>query len=559
MFKKIISFLLCISLFFSCNTNKKDEKADELRVGMKQQIASLKTANYFNDRSIRRYLKKDFDNFYEGRNYQLAWATSTSLKPQADSLIKAIAQAHQEGLEPANYKLEEINQLKSELFGDKDIKLPKNDTTLIRKLVQLDFMMTASYMTYGAHLLAGRIDPYQLDSLWIVYPRKKELSAHLENALKNKRIRQSLNELSPAIDQYNKLKSQLFRHQEVMQQGGWPLLSNERSAEKNMSAQTSLILRKRLAIAGDLDTTKQGNSGNNSQLQEAIQSFQKRHGVIPDGKLTAETIKWLNKPVNEVIRMIELNMERIRWLPDSIGKTYILVNTPEYRLKAIKNGKKELVMDVIVGQEYTSTPVFTDTIEYVVYSPDWTVPPTIAQKEILPILQKNVDYLADHNMSVYETWNAKDTIPLDPHVIDWLQFTPESFNYRIVQSPGPNNPLGLVKFMMPNNLFIYMHDTPADYLFEKEKKTLSHGCIRLEKPAELAKYLLNWDEEMVKEYMEKEKPENVKLPNKMPVQIVYRTAWVDEEGILNFRNDIYGHDKMQMRAISKKENQLSKL
>lgn len=558
MFKKYIFFLLCILVGVACNRSKEDN-TNELEKEMKQQMASFKEAEYFKDKSIRQYVKKDFDNFYKNRKYQLAWLTSSELQPQADSLIKAITQAYEEGLEPSNYKLEEISQLKNQLFVENANKTVKNDSTLYKRLVQLDFMMTASYMTYGAHLLSGRIDPYQLDTLWLVHPRKKDLAIHLEEALTNKRIRQSLNELSPAIAQYNQLKSQLARHREVIKLGGWPLLTNERSAEKTMSDETATIVRKRLAMSGELDSTEVGSSAKNNQLEEAIRSFQERHGIQPDGKLTRETIKWLNKPVNEVVQMIELNMERIRWLPDSIGDTYILVNTPEYRLKAIDKGKKELVMNVIVGQEYTSTPVFTDTLEYIVFAPDWTVPPTIAKKEMLPILQKNPDYLMEHNMSVYETWDAKDTTALDPHEVDWSQFTPETFNYRIVQNPGPDNSLGSVKFMMPNDLFIYLHDTPADHLFKKKKRNLSHGCIRLEKPAELAKYLLNWDEEKVKEYMEKEKPENVKLPKKMPVQIVYRTAWVDEEGILNFREDIYGHDKVQLRAITRKENQLSKL
>jgi murein L,D-transpeptidase YcbB/YkuD len=294
-------------------------------------------------------------------------------------------------------------------------------------------------------------------------------------------------------------------------------------------------------------------------LEEALRDFQQRHGLKPDGKLTAETVKWLNRPVQEVVQMIELNMERIRWLPDSIGDTYLLVNTPEYVLKAFKEGKKEMEMNVIVGQEYASTPVFTDTLEYVVFNPDWTVPPSIAQKEILPILQKNPDYLLNQDMSVYETWNEKDTMALDPHATDWSQFTPETFKYRIVQNPGPKNPLGLIKFMMPNDLFIYLHDTPADHLFGRSKRSLSHGCIRLEKPTELAMYVLGWDEAKVKEYISKEKPENVSLKEKMPVQIVYRTAWVDEEGKLNLRDDIYGYDKIQQRAITSKENQLSKL
>jgi murein L,D-transpeptidase YcbB/YkuD len=216
-------------------------------------------------------------------------------------------------------------------------------------------------------------------------------------------------------------------------------------------------------------------------------------------------------------------------------------------------------MRVIVGKEYASTPVFSDTLEYIVFNPDWTVPLSIAQKEILPVLQKNPDYLEKNNMAVYETWNEKDTAALDPYATDWSQFTPETFNYRIVQKPGPQNPLGRVKFMLPNDLFIYLHDTPNDHLFKRKERSFSHGCIRLEQPFELAKYFLNWDDEKINKQLEQEITTSVNLTKKWPVQIVYRTAWIDESGVLNFRDDIYGHDKVQLNAIINKESQLSKL
>jgi murein L,D-transpeptidase YcbB/YkuD len=406
-----------------------------------------KTANGFiesfritKDKAIRRYVKR-ISTILCRQRISLAWIENAKLRPQADSLLKAIEQSHEEGLEPANYKLKELKQLIDQIVSEK-ASSSTTDSTLLKKQVQLDFMMTTSYMTYGAHLLSGRIDPYQMDTLWIVHPRRKDLATHLESALASKTIRKSLNELSPAIEQYNQLKSQLANYRNIAKQGGWPLLSGESVSGKNLSPETASILMKRLALIGLADSTQPVTSGSNVQLEQSIRAFQQAHGIKPDGKLTAETIKWLNKPVQEVVQMIELNMERIRWLPDSIGNTYLLVNTPDYVLKAIKSDKQEMQMNVIVGQEYASTPVFTDTLEYLVFSPDWTVPPSIAKNEILPILQKNPDYLLNQDMSVYETWNEKDTTALDPHATDWSQFTPETFNYRIVQNPGPPKSIG---------------------------------------------------------------------------------------------------------------------
>ncbi|QHT68103.1 L,D-transpeptidase family protein [Rhodocytophaga rosea] len=554
---KYIWMFLSILLIYSCKPgDTKDKRKKEVQAEMQAQISSLKSAVYFKDKAIRSYLKEELETFYKNRKYKLAWMTSDKILPQSDSLIQAIMQAPTDGLETSNYELQEIQALQRELFS---AEKSKQDTLSLRKLVQLDFKMTASYLTYASHLLSGRIDPAKLDTLWITYPRKKDLAVHLDEAIKKNRIYGSLQELSPVVDQYKQLKKQLALYRRIAKSGGWPAMKTVTTVNMGTANEPVHALWNRLGMSGDLDTTAASMPVFDNAMKEALKKFQQRYGINPDGKLNAETLARLNEPVERTIELIELNMERIRWAPDSIENTYIWVNVPEYTLKVFSKGKKEEEMRVIVGKDYASTPVFSDTLEYIVFSPDWTVPSTIAKNEILPILQHNPDYLMSNNMAVYETWKESDTLALDPLSTDWSQFTPETFTYRIVQKPGPENPLGQVKFMLPNDLSVYLHDTPNHTLFKREERNLSHGCVRLEKPVDLAMYLLNWNEEQVTEKINQPEPIKQKLPKKWPVQIVYRTAWVDEKGILNFRDDIYGHDKKQLNAITKKEDQLSKL
>jgi murein L,D-transpeptidase YcbB/YkuD len=261
----------------------------------------------------------------------------------------------------------------------------------------------------------------------------------------------------------------------------------------------------------------------------------------------------MNIPVEQRIEQIQINLERIRWMPDTLGKQYVLVNIPEYKLRVVEEGKKVMEMKVIVGREYHSTPVFRDSIEFIEFSPTWTVPLSIARNEILPKLQKDSSYLDKDGFVLYESWHS-DTSQLNPYQINWRLFEPGDFTYRLVQPPGPSNPLGQVKFMFPNPLAIYLHDTPSHWLFDRKNRAFSHGCVRVSKPVELARYLLKevdgWDDQRVEENMHSQEPKAVPLPEAIPVQFIYQTAFVDEDNLVNFRQDVYGHDAMQATAIA---------
>jgi len=249
--------------------------------------------------------------------------------------------------------------------------------------------------------------------------------------------------------------------------------------------------------------------------------------------------------------IIALNMERMRWMPTNVGQHFIEVNIPEYKLRVYNKKKKALEMKVIVGKEYTSTPVFSDTLKYLVLSPTWTVPMSIKAYEMLPKLKEEPTYYTKKNYKFYKGWNTSNEV--NPATIDWSQYNGKDFPFNVVQQPGPTNSLGLVKFIMPNDMSIYLHDTPTDYLFERTERAFSHGCIRLEKPEVLANYLLrdqkNWGSARINEFLHKPSPEKVYLEKDYHVQLAYFTAFVDEKGAMNFRDDIYGHDDQQLKEL----------
>jgi murein L,D-transpeptidase YcbB/YkuD len=264
------------------------------------------------------------------------------------------------------------------------------------------------------------------------------------------------------------------------------------------------------------------------------------------------TLAMLNVPVKERVKQIKLNLERFRWHPERPEGRHVVVNVPELKVYVYEGEDSTLSMRVIVGEAYESvTPIFNDSIEYISFSPTWTVPVSIATEEMLPKLKKDPGYLPSRNFKLYESWE-EDAAEVDPYEVNWEKVKADDFPYKIVQQPGANNSLGRVKFMFPNKMSIYLHDTPADYLFDRNERDLSHGCIRVEKPVELAAYLLQ-EEEMgmaeVEQNMNLPEPLNTVLPEKVPVFIEYRTAWMGSNGRVHFREDIYGHDQKQINKL----------
>jgi L,D-transpeptidase YcbB len=287
-------------------------------------------------------------------------------------------------------------------------------------------------------------------------------------------------------------------------------------------------------------------------LQQAVEHFQRRHGLDVDGIVGRDTRAALNVPVQERINQIILNMERWRWMPRDLGATHVLVNMAGFELDFIEDRRPALSMRVVVGTPDQRTPVFSDKITYLEFNPYWNIPYSIASKEILPLIQRDPGYLADRGIRVFTSW-AADAAELDPWYIDWWEITPRSFPFRLRQDPGRHNPLGRVKFMLPNRFAVYLHDTSSPSLFHRTVRTFSHGCIRVEKPAELAELLLRhnpgWDLKQIESAMNGGARRIATLKRPVPVHLIYATAWSAADGTVQFRRDIYERDSLLFNML----------
>jgi len=315
-------------------------------------------------------------------------------------------------------------------------------------------------------------------------------------------------------------------------------------------------LRSRLLISGDLaDSTSGDGVYFDEALESGVKKFQARNGLKTDGVVGSNTLSALNISVEDRIGQIKLNMERWRWLPQDLGKRYILVNTANFELDIIENGQTVTSTRAIVGKKKRPTPALSRKITYMELNPYWNVPHKIAINDVLPCIKKDSNYLKDKSIRIFENWED-DAKEVNPESIDWNTVTKKNFVYKLRQDPANSNALGRVKFIFPNKFSIYLHDTPARTLFDKTKRTFSSGCIRIEKPMELAAYLLTdnskWTYEKLTAAVDSKKTRTILLSDPINIHILYWTAWVDKNGIVNFRDDIYGRDRQLNIALNEK-------
>jgi len=454
------------------------------------------------------------------------WLTSDGLhKTRTRALTDAILAANADGMRLDDYP---IGALASAIAA-----LKQTDKPTAEQLATADLALTASYTSLGEDLLTGQVDPRTVAQAWHVDPEGENVDSALVRNLRYEHLDKALTTMRPTDDDYLGLSRELQRWRVIVAKGGWqPVPSPSGNAKRGSAMDPAVVaaVRSRLAAEGisvsaassATDSTPRATAGtraNDTGLAAAIAEFQQRHSINVDSALGKETIEAMNVPASYRLGEIAANMERYRWLPRSFGSRYVFVNVPAFKLESYDSGQKVLEMKVIVGQEYQNraTPVFADSMETVVFRPYWDVPPSIAEKEIFP---KGQGYMARENMETYY----------------------QNGRLAVRQRPGPKNALGFVKFLFPNDFNIYLHDTPNHELFEKDVRAFSHGCIRVEKPAELAQWVLGWPADRVEQAM-KDGPNNkgVRLPRKIPVYITYFTAYINN-GQLYFGNDLYGRD-----------------
>jgi murein L,D-transpeptidase YcbB/YkuD len=361
--------------------------------------------------------------------------------------------------------------------------------------------------------------------------------------------------LYPRREEYGRLVQALAQYRALEARGGWdtiPVPARLKLQPDTIDALVPLI-RRRLLVTGELrDSSPPDPYRYDSLLAGAVARFQDHHGLEMDSVIGRGTIEAMNVPVEMRIGQIELNMERYRWLPDNLGPRHILVNVPDYHLHAYDEGKEVFQMRVVVGKDFDNpTPVFADSMSYIVFRPYWNVPARILKEEIIPAARKDTGYIASNN---YEILRGREVV--DPATIEWAEVDTSKINFYVRQKPGPLNSLGLIKFMFPNQFDVYLHDTPARSLFRRAGRAASHGCIRVERPEQLAQFALarnpEWDLRKIRDAMRRDSTHQVGLRQKVPVYIVYFTSFV-RDGTVRFRSDLYGTDR---RAIARLEEGL---
>ena len=491
--------------------------------------------------------------FYEQRDYRPAWIGEDGISPNALALVKAIEGASQEGLASSDYHLEDIRKMVS---GDFFSNSPGGFVEP-GELAEMDIFLTDAFLLYGSHLLAGLVDPIKLDPLWQAERRKADLVKILEDALAGNQVEAALQSLLPPHVEYQKLRQALGRYQEMARKGGWGRIPEGTRLKAGDRGKEVLLLRERLTAEGMLlpDQEKADMELFDPALKQALLNYQAEHGLEPDGVPGKRTIACLNTPVEARVRQIAVNMERCRWLSHDLGARHVRVNIAGFRLDVMENGRSVMHMRVIAGKPFHNTPVFSDRITYLVMNPSWEVPPSIARTKILPKARKDKNFLRSQGFRVSSGWGDKRE-SIDPDSVDWKQITPSTLRYRFTQDPGPLNSLGRVKFMFPNQFQVYLHDTPEKDLFAKAIRDFSSGCVRVEKPVDLAEYLLKnhpqWPQDRALSVLTGEERETytVIIPDPIPIHILYCTVWVDDSGLVHFGPDIYQGDILLDRALN---------
>jgi murein L,D-transpeptidase YcbB/YkuD len=488
------------------------------------------------ERVVFRELIQDF---YARRAFRPAWDDANN----AAELRRAIADSGADGLNPEDYfraRLEDLTRQAQD---------PAASATL---RAQYDILLTEALLRLGYHLSFGKVDPETFDSQWN-YGRTledRDVPGRIERALASHDIHQRIEALKPTHRLYRELKRELARYR-AAENGPAPApVPAGASIKPGASDPRVPLIRARLVASGDLAAdAAAGSYTYDAALEAATRGFQQRMGLDSDGVIGAATVAELNVPVSERIRQLRVNLDRGRVLLHDLPERFVVVNIAGYTAHLVRGQEIEWSARVQVGRPYRRTPLFRSEISYLVFNPTWTVPPGIIAKDILPAAKANPASITKKGLKVLDA-NGRE---VDPASIDWSRFKSGHIPYTLRQDPGPNNALGRVKLMFPNDYLVYLHDTPSQALFERADRAFSSGCVRVERALELAERVLDdpaqWNAQSIDAVIRGGKLQNVTLKRRMPLLLVYWTAWVDLDGRVNFRRDLYDQDAKWAEAL----------
>lgn len=460
--------------------------------------------------------------------FQPAWTD----RAMVEQLLDGVRGAASHGLDPADYHLQAIeSRLAAGQWQSSD--------PVAR--AELELLLTDSLARLAFTLHFGKLDPEQLDPVWNL---SREWNGTdpvglFEQVLRSGRIREFLEAAPPQYPFYGRLREALARYRTIEAAGGWPAIPDGGGLKPGATDPRVPALRRRLEIERDLAPGEVADPTLfDAEVEAAVRRFQERTGLDPDGVLGKRTTAELNVPVGRRIEQLRASLERARWVFRDVEEDLLLVDIAGFKLHLFRDGEEIWVTRVQVGKPYTSTPIFKAAMTHLVFNPTWTVPPGILNKEVLPAVRRDHSYLGAHNMSVVRS----DGSVVDPSTVDWSG----RFPYSIRQEPGPKNSLGRVKFMFPNEYFVYLHDTPSKQLFDRADRAFSHGCIRVEDPLRLAELVLagteGWDRDAIDRVVASEQTTTVFLKQHLTVMLLYWTAEVTRLGTVLFSEDIYERD-----------------
>jgi murein L,D-transpeptidase YcbB/YkuD len=483
--------------------------------------------------------------FYDAAAYSAAWIEDGEPTPQARTMVELFEHAGEKGLQAEDYD--------GPLWLDRINKITGHSAVSAGDLAAFDLALSVSAMRYLSDLHHGRVNP--ADVRFGLPERSFDPASFLRNqVLHSGDVKSTVEKVEPGYAAYRRTLKALESYTEMLKQGeDEPLPAIASVLVPGQSYSGAAVLANRLRRLGDLP----GDAGLPAQpdlyagsLVEAVKNFQQRHGLKPDGRIGDETFQQLSTPLAVRVRQLEFALERFRWLPASLKPPLVVVNIPEFQLRAYED-HHVLTMKVIVGKAFDhQTPVFADQMEYTIFRPYWNVPESIVKDEIVPLLRKRPGYLAKHQMEVVDhQGNVVTADTVDASTLRQLR----AGRLEVRQRPGPQNSLGLVKLVFPNQYDVYLHGTPERELFAKARRDFSHGCIRVEDPAALAEWALSgspWKTESIRAAMNGEQTLQVNLPRPIPVLIVYATAIVEDDGKVHFFDDVYGLDQALAGALA---------
>lgn len=486
---------------------------------------------------------------YARRDYRPAWIGEKQLSPQVRTMLQSLNRIKEEGLDPSDYHLSKIEDL-SGIIGK---ALKKKRSLPAEMIADFDLLCSDAFLSCAGHLAHGKVDAETHLVSWPGACLDEGMIRLLEDALAENRVAEELARAGPKHPFYQNLKRGLASYRDLARKTEWKTLPRGLNLKNGNTGKDVKEVGRRLLALGDFDR-KQGKPGQcfDKVLETALRRFQQRHGLDASGILDATTIAALNMPLEKRCHEIEANLERWRWLPHNLGERFIYVNVANFELVTFEGGRRNLAMKVVVGSEAWQTPDFSSQMTHLVVNPDWTIPIPVILKETAKYVLQNPCYFRDNRMVVLRK-EGEELVETDPALIDWSKLTEKNLDFLIRQMPGPENILGRLKFVFPNRYDIYLHDTPYQEDFAKAARAYSHGCIRAEKPVDLAEWVLRgkpgWDLGRILGAIDAGEEREVRLAEPIIVYFLYNTAWVEDDGTAQFRPDIYERDKKLIEAL----------